>query len=185
MNRHYRKPLRGVGINDASYEVYRKDVGICPFYKCWHSMINRCYSGDASAYKECTVCESWLTFSNFKKWMELQNWEGKHLDKDILIQGNKIYSPDSCAFVSRQVNNLFTDRFAERGVLPVGVTLRKSGSFKVNCNDGFGNLIYLGTYKKVSQAVAAYQLYKYQVIKLVASLQDNDLVKLALLNHKF
>jgi len=38
--------------------------------------------------------------------MERQDWEGKHLDKDILIPGNKIYSPDRCIFVSSLINLL-------------------------------------------------------------------------------
>lgn len=38
--------------------------------------------------------------------MELQDWEGKQLDKDLLSGGSLIYSPDTCIFLD-QVVNLF------------------------------------------------------------------------------
>lgn len=30
------------------------------------------------------MADEWNTFSNFKNWMEKQNWEDKQLDKDII-----------------------------------------------------------------------------------------------------
>ena len=85
----------GVGINDSDYEVYkyetingkRKATWKCPYYERWVSMLRRCYSPRSlekyPTYKGCTVCEEWLTFSTFKKWMENQEWEDRHLDKDF------------------------------------------------------------------------------------------------------
>lgn len=39
-----------------------------------------------------------------------ENWkphmEGWHLDKDILLKGNKVYSPETCAFVPAKINSL-------------------------------------------------------------------------------
>lgn len=111
MNRLY----CGVGINDADYIVNpggRKMQGklMCPFYTRWCNMIKRCYDKNTlkkrKSYDGCSVCDEWLTFSNFKKWMESQEWDGKHLDKDILTMGNKIYSPETCFFVSNRINNL-------------------------------------------------------------------------------
>ena len=116
----------GVGINDADYKVELKRVvgrvngkpireidWICPFYYKWRNMLVRGYSRKLKdrhkTYEECYVCEEWLRFSNFKAWMEQQDWEGKQLDKDLLVIGNKLYSPSTCCFVSRQVNS-FSDR---------------------------------------------------------------------------
>jgi len=56
--------------------------------------------------------------------MEQQNWEGKQLDKDIIRPGNKIYSPENCAFVSAAVNKFVTDSGKTRGAWPIGVYYR-------------------------------------------------------------
>ena len=70
------KLVCGKGINDATYEVTKnkrangktKTYWRCKFYDTWRSMITRCYHPKAitTAYNDCSVCEEWLTFSNFK-----------------------------------------------------------------------------------------------------------------------
>ena len=71
-------------------------------------MLYRCYASNAPCYKGCTVSEEWHHFSNFKKWMESRSWEGKHLDKDILVPGNKVYGEKFCLLVTRDLNNLIS-----------------------------------------------------------------------------
>ena len=109
-----RKLVYGVGINDADYQVNPTIDGsrvMCPAYSAWHSMIERCYSekyhDKKPTYKECYVCDEWLYFLKFKSWMEKQDYKGKELDKDILIQGNKVYSPETRIFVDKTINVLF------------------------------------------------------------------------------
>lgn len=119
------KKVLGVGINDADYKVTRyegcKQVWICPFYIRWKSMIARCYDKSYikinPTYIDCSVCESWLTFSIFRKWMESQDWNGKYLDKDLLKRGNKVYCPEYCIFVDREVNNFIVEK-VNNGLLP-------------------------------------------------------------------
>lgn len=103
----------GVGINDSDYVVQKKEtikgidgkrkqrlVWICPYYRAWQSMLVRAYSKSyhkrRPTYIGCSVSEEWKTFSNFKSWMEGQVWEGKQLDKDLLVEGNKVYSEETC-----------------------------------------------------------------------------------------
>jgi hypothetical protein len=102
-----RRPVYGVGINDADYITIYKSNGstlTCPFYRRWKNMLSRCYDKKYlernKTYKDCSVCKEWLTFSNFKAWMIKQDWRGNHLDKDITSQGNKVYSPNLCLFVT-------------------------------------------------------------------------------------
>lgn len=72
-------------------------------------MINRVYGKrDKELYGDVIVCPEWLTFSNFKSWMATQDWEGKQLDKDLMGNG-LVYSPDSCAFLPRRINQLITE----------------------------------------------------------------------------
>lgn len=130
------KPLvYGIGLNDSISAVVRteitdgkrKQVWMCPYYRCWKGMLFRCYGGEKrsksliEAYRGVVVCSQWLRFSNFKVWMEKQDWDGNQLDKDMKSPGCKEYSPSSCVFLPSRVNScvLLSDR--SRGNLPAGV----------------------------------------------------------------
>lgn len=127
----------GVGINDAGYITQkfensgagRKLVWICPYYQVWRDMLKRCYSPSYQAmrpsYSGVQICQEWLKFSEFKRWMEGMDWHGRQLDKDLLSVNGKIYSPESCCFVSKRVNSFMTDRAADRGDWPIGVHFDK------------------------------------------------------------
>lgn len=79
-------------------------------YSIWKAMIARCYSEKVQdkhpTYVGCSVCIEWHNFQNFAEWFELNRVDGYHLDKDIKIDGNKVYSPDACMFVSKADNNI-------------------------------------------------------------------------------
>jgi hypothetical protein len=167
-----RKLVYGVGINDASYVIkYKVKEGkwvSCPYYERWRKMLERCYSSKYHArqptYTACSVHEDWHTFSTFKTWMVVQDWEGKHLDKDLLVEGNKTYSKDTCLFVSRGLNNLFLSKPSLRGEYPLGVTFDVAvGMYRARCNSSTKSK-YLGYFRSVSQAEAAYCEYKASVI---------------------
>jgi hypothetical protein len=119
-----RKLIYGVGINDLDYVVTR-----CPFYNTWLEMLRRGFSEREKerhpTYKDTTVCEEWKTASVFKAWMEKQNYEGLDLDKDILIKGNNVYSPETTVFVPSYINTLLVTSKAIRGKWPLGVSLLK------------------------------------------------------------
>ena len=131
MKRKSNKLVAGVGVNDADYPIVRfgetvngrkKREWICPYYKTWSAMLNRCYraANDKryNSYKDTTVCEDWHIFSNFRLWMEEQNWEGKELDKDLLTDNNQ-YSPDNCIFISSRLNTfLIAEDYKSRTGLP-------------------------------------------------------------------
>lgn len=85
-------------------------------YRVWYAMIQRCYkeyNTTKKTYKDVFVCNEWLCYENFEKWFEdnyyVVNNEVMNLDKDILIKGNRIYSPETCCFVPRRLNILFVN----------------------------------------------------------------------------
>ena len=91
--------------------------------------------------------------------------EGWHLDKDILIKGNKIYSPKTCCFVPREINNLLISRRNGRGDLPIGVTKdKKLEKFiaQVSINK---KQVRLGTFGTPEEAFQAYKTAKENYIK--------------------
>ena len=97
-------------------------------YKVWHSMLQRCYDPKLQerepTYRGCTVCDKWHNFQTFAEWYN-DNYYQIHgevmcLDKDILIKGNKIYSPETCCFVPEKINTLFVKSDKSRGNNPIG-----------------------------------------------------------------
>lgn len=77
-------------------------------YYTWRAMLQRCYCSmyqeNKPTYEGCTVADEWHNFQNFAKWFEDNYIEGYELDKDLKVEGNKIYSPEACMFVSKQHN---------------------------------------------------------------------------------
>ena len=77
-------------------------------YQTWKSMLERCYSDKRQAkhpaYIGCTVASIWHNFQKFAQWFDENYIDGYELDKDCKIEGNKIYSPENCLFVSRKEN---------------------------------------------------------------------------------
>lgn len=145
-------------------------------YNIWKHMIERCYDDKIlekfTTYKGCLVCVEWLNFQNFAKWYN-QNYydvegERMELDKDILIKGNKIYSPDTCIFVPHRINSLFTKANSIRGELPIGVTFRKKNNkYSARCQCG-NYRKYIGEYNTAAEAFYAYKTYKENYVKQIA-----------------
>ncbi len=168
------KLVHGIGINDLDEQVYINCRAI-KAYDCWCQVLNRCYSIKSQikrpTYVGCTVCDEWKYFSNFKKWHDENYREGFHLDKDILIEGNKVYSPETCVFVPQYLNAILNDHGRARGDLPLGITACKpsprnrkvSTTYRAMCHDGHGKQISK-TFKTLEEAVAWYSATKKRVI---------------------
>ena len=95
------------------------------------------------------------------------------LDKDILIKGNKIYSPETCIFVPQTINSLFVKRDNKRGESVIGVSLHKNSKYQVHCSiinpeTGKSKQEYLGVYDTQEKAFQVYKYYKEKNIKEVA-----------------
>ena len=189
----------GVGINDADYAVQKYEtigvngvrkkrlVWICPYYRAWKSMLQRCYSSkyqDGSpTYIGCSVSEEWLRFSNFKRWMEKQEWDGKQLDKDLLFEGNKVYSAETCVFVTKAVNMFTIDREASRGECLIGVNWNKrAGKFKTQCSNPFTKKQeHLGYFTYELEAHKTWLKRKLELAHLLAAEQTDERVAKALI----
>lgn len=159
-------------------------------HESWRGMLRRCYDSKyhitRPSYAECEVCEEWHCFQNFAEWYYDNYYEIPEqtmtLDKDILCKGNKTYSPDTCVFVSQDINKLFTKSNAKRGELPVGVSFKKKNNkYQASCNDGSNHKIYLGLYNTPEEAFEVYKQYKEQTIKDVAE-EYRDLIPEVLYN---
>lgn len=188
-----RKLVYGVGVNDADYMVCKIVGGKqikCPYYTSWKSALMRCYGKKYQeknpSYVNCSVCKEWMIFSSFRSWMIRQDWVGKHLDKDLIVIGNKIYSPDTCVFIGRELNNLLTDHAIKRGDYPQGVSFDKSsGKYLSLCRIN-GRQKNLGRFNEVKDAESAYLEFKSNVIKSIAlgyKMDSKRIIYNALIRH--
>lgn len=183
------KLVYGIGINDADYVVQKSINGkrdVCPFYQTWNNMLMRCYSNKYQetrpTYVDCSVCDEWLVFSNFKAWMETKDWKGKRLDKDILAEGNKIYSPNNCIFVSDQLNKFMNNHGATKGDCPTGCYWSKRDKkYQAQCRNPFTSKVEnLGLFTDDQAAHKAWKSRKHEFACEYAEQQDDSRVANAL-----
>lgn len=181
----YDRTLYGVGfIGEGYFNTYEN--GESSFrYKTWQGMFVRCYSEKSKykspTYKDCLVVEDWHNFQNFAKWYDENYYELENevmcLDKDILKKGNKIYSPDTCVFVPRFINNLFIKSNSIRGDYPIGVTYdKRSKRFNSQCKNRSGKH-HIGTYNTPEEAFVAYKIFKEKLIKQIANKYRDEVPK--------
>ena len=187
-----KKLVFGVGVNDLGYRVHvqewvtkdggkriRKTVFQCPYYAAWTGMLERCYSTkfleSKPSYIGTSVCSKWVYASEFKKWMEQQDWEGKSLDKDIIVRGNKLYSPDTSAFVLPATNSFVIARGACRGDYPIGVSLcKQTGKYRARCRNPFSReKEHLGYFSTPEEAHEAWRKRKHELAQLVAARESD------------
>ena len=173
-------------INDMPYLSSHEQV-----YICWHAMVVRCNSSKVHnrqpAYIGCYVCEEWHYLSKFKEWFDEHYVDGFALDKDILVKGNREYSPKTCCFVPQEINCLLTMRKKCRNNLPIGVTYNKSSKKYVAQIHKKDKMCGLGYFRTPEEAFQAYKVAKETWIKEVANKWRDKLdVKVyeALCNYK-
>ena len=182
------KKVCGVGINDSKEPTIiihnKKVVWKCPYYVKWVSMLHRCYKNTYKnpTYSGCTICEEWIYFSNFKSWMETQDWEGKDLDKDLLVYQNKVYSPETCCFLEHKINTFLHTNVKIRGKHPLGVSFNNRdklymGKVKI----GNGCIKHLGCFKNQHDAHRAWQKAKATLAFDLALEQTDERVKQGLM----
>ena len=196
-----KKLVFGVGINDADYAVTewetievngvrkQKLVWWCPYYRVWKGMLMRCYSSKFQekkpTYKGCSVSEEWIRFSNFKRWMECQDFEGMQLDKDLLFASNNVYSEETSVFVTQTVNKFTIDRGNDRGEWLIGVSWnKKKGKFASRCSNPFTKKQEsLGYFNCELEAHQTWLKRKLELAHLLAAEQTDERVAKALISR--
>ncbi len=190
--------IYGIGINNGKY-LAKRDKRHLKEYSLWCSMLSRCSPKmwlTRLSYTDTTCSENFKDYSYFYEWCQEQagfkstdeNGISWHLDKDLLIKGNKLYSENTCVFIPSKINNLLTKREYSRGNHPIGVYLDKRNSrFMTRCSNGTGKDIYLGSFKCPVEAFKTYKTFKENYIKQIAEqykLQIDSRAYDALINYK-
>lgn len=168
----YSPSVYGVGVLGTKYSPSINGVKTKE-YMLWHSMLKRCYSDTYQkkypTYIGCEVSDNFLHYEYFYEWCNKQigfDNEGWHLDKDLLIKGNKVYSENTCVFIPKEINLLLVRHTPSRGKHPIGVYWRntkKAFVARVCKNKGVSE--WLGCFTTEIEAFNAYKQAKETFIK--------------------
>ena len=183
----YKPSLYGVGYLGKSSRTEQNKMA----YRAWNHILSRCYNPEVQKkqpyYYDCSVDPRWHCFAVFEEWFIQQ--EQRHfkedygvgrrwsIDKDILVRGNKIYSPETCCFVPNEVNAAVTKpkRRTTHIDLPEGVGIIKpktTGSkigYTARAHSGTTDKErYLGYYNTPEKAFKVYKRAKENHIKSLA-----------------
>lgn len=143
-------------------------------YEDWNSMLKRCYVGVSAetAYKDVEVCEEWHNYQNFAKWATSQPFFGLKdyaLDKDLLVKGANIYSPETCCYIPKEINSFIKRK--RMNDLPLGVDIGRdyngSTHFRAQARED-GRNVMLGRFSTAEGAFYAYKRHKEALAKALA-----------------
>lgn len=177
--------ILGIATNDTGLPVSETIDGkiiYCPIYSMWKQMIYRCYSESylrrQPTYIGCEVDKDWLLLSKFRQWVETKDWKGRHLDKDIIFPGNKIYSPETCALISQGLNKFLTLRERDRGKYLIGVSFDGGrNKYLAQCCDPFKKgSSHLGYFDSEIEAHDAWRAKKRKIALMYAEIQTDSRV---------
>lgn len=133
-------------------------------YSVWSDMLQRVYDPRVQVkkpfYMGSTVDARWHNFQVFADWYSNNpfNYPDYQIDKDILIRGNKVYSPETCCLVPNVINTQFRDMssyMVDNG-LPVGVYPSANGK-RYRAIHG---PVKLGTHDTIERAREVYLNYR-------------------------
>ena len=162
----------GVGVLGTKYPSKVNGV-ITKEYVLWCHMLERCYSDSFKkkrpTYEGCEVSDNFKSYEYFYEWCHKQigfGNQGWHLDKDLLIKGNKVYSESTCVFIPQEINKILVKCVASRGKHPIGVYWDKTkNAFVAQVSRNKGKQEHLGLFKTEIEAFNAYKQAKETFIK--------------------
>lgn len=173
------RKICGVGVNDFKENVW-VDGKYIKEYSLWQGILVRCYSEKSltkrPTYIDIEVEEYLMYFTNFYNFIRsLKGFDEKdeydrsfHLDKDLLVSGNKLYSTETICFIPIEVNSFLTKAKAIRGNYPIGVEwVERNKAFRAKLSMN-NKVKELGLFKTPEEAFYAYKEAKENHAKELA-----------------
>lgn len=167
----FQPTVEGVGFHGVGRHTTREREK----YNSWASMIARCYRPQVKAkypnYELCTCSDEWKCYQNFGDFFEADQYrkKGWHLDKDLLVPGNKLYSAETCVFLPPALNSLVMYKTSKtesgfKGVWYDTKYKRYLAQCRVFGKEGVKTLGRYDTAEEASQVVMMTEAnnYKYQ-----------------------
>lgn len=175
------KLIQGIGVNDYPGTVTENNSHK-KFYEVWYSMLRR-VTKQTGYEARSTLCDEWKSLSKFKEWFDVNYIEGYELDKDLLIEGNSMYSPSTCCFVPKELNCLFDFNRANTNI-HTGIHIKKGGKPYYVQLRKHGIKTYVGRFSNLDEAIKAYNHAKYShAIEIVKTSNINQDIKNVLITH--
>jgi hypothetical protein len=157
-------------IGVGKYKSRDENNKITEQYNAWSNILLRCYSDKHrylfESYPECEISEEWCNFQTLAEWYDENKYpvEGRlHVDKDVLVKGNKIYSPDTCLLLPQRINMIFMEKPKTRDKDLPNTIYRCSKGFQASYNGKS-----LGVFETVDGAITAHDNMMRIHIKEVA-----------------
>ena len=168
----YLESVFGVGVVGVKYPTRVNGVRTKQ-YELWVNMLKRCYSDTYKkkhpTYEGCEVSNNFKSYEYFYEWCNKQvgfRNSGWHLDKDLLIKGNKVYSESTCVFIPSEINTVLIKCIASRGKHLIGVYYHKRDkAFMAQVSKNKGGSEYLGSFNTEIEAFNAYKKAKEAFVK--------------------
>ena len=178
----YLPSVYGIGISGTKYPITINGT-LTKEYTLWQSMLRRCYSdickNKRPTYEGCQVSENFKSYEYFYEWCQSQvgfGNEGWHLDKDLLIKGNKFYSESTCVFIPSEINTVLVKSDKIRGEYPIGVHWSNtSKAFVAMVKKNKGKREYLGLFTTELEAYNAYKEAKESFVKEQAEKRKDEI----------
>lgn len=88
-------------------------------YSVWNGIYNRCYQNRGDCYEKATMCDKWLNDKELLvEWYNSNYYEcdgeSMAVDKDLLVPGNKVYSPETCCILPQTLNTMLSNCIKHR-----------------------------------------------------------------------
>lgn len=185
---------RGTVKDPMAKDVYGTAcIGVGPYnskhpaYQKWFQMIRRCYDpkwkADHRYYDNVFVCEAWLNYQNFAQWYaEHPPYKPDYqLDKDLLRPAARMYSPETCSWLPKELNLMISKKEAIRGEYPMGVSLdaQNPAKYLARLTDNYRvtgkTYLFYKAFDSPEEAFAAYKVEKEKFVKQQAEAYKDKL----------
>lgn len=172
--------------NEYSTKVSKGSDEKIKEYNTWRGILHRVFDNKQNCYDNVKICDEWMFFPNFIKWLKSQpnyeKWkEGGanewNIDKDILSPLNdKKYSPETCCLVPTYINLSVVDvtHNHKTNDLPVGVQ-RCGEKYYYNNRKEEQNIYF----DSIDEAEKHYKEYKkeYRIEIATKAFENNDITE--------
>lgn len=169
----YYKYLFDVGYTGTGHSVTTGSGENTRHYGIWAALLTRCYSKRTvyRTYFDCYVEEYLHNYSNFYNFVDpMEGFHlGYHMDKDLLVRGNKVYSRDTVSYLPHIINVAIQGSKTNRKLdLPAGVFYRKDNGKYRAISGEYGKNVNCGHFDDPMKAFRAYKESKEKYLKELA-----------------